>query len=410
MKVAVINLGCKVNQCECDSLMAKLVALGHEVSDELVCADSYIINTCAVTKEAERKSRQYVGKAKKINPKANVYVIGCAAEKNAEQFEIKDVTYISGTAAKEKVLEFLSGVHVEPLPTAYEYMAEGENFRSRHFVKIEDGCNNFCSYCVIPYLRGRCRSRSVESIRSECEKAARTTDEIVLTGINITAYGADIGTSLAALIENLSDLPVRVRLGSIEASLITEEFLDAVEGAGNVCPHFHLSLQSGSDEVLRAMNRHYTSEEFFEKVMMIRRRFPAGAITTDIIVGYPTETDELFLETLAFAQKVAFSNIHVFPYSRRNGTAAYPLGVLDAKVVKERTDALIALRDELKRAYESSFVGSELEVVPETSDGIFAEGYSENYIRVYLPDRNTEIGRRVKVTIEGERADGLVAR
>jgi len=410
MKTAIINLGCKVNQCECDSLMSRLKALGDEVTDELVFADRYIINTCAVTKEAERKSRQYVGKAKKMNPRAKIYVIGCAAEKNAEQFTLKEVSFVSGTAGKEEVLSFSDGVAVQPLPTEYEMMAEGETNRARHFVKIEDGCNNFCSYCIIPYLRGRCRSRDIESIVAECEHACASTDEIVLTGINITSYGQDIGTSLVELISRLSHLSARIRLGSIEASLITEEFLDAVEEAGNVCPHFHLSLQSGSDEVLRAMNRHYTTQQYFEKVEMIRRRFPAAAITTDIIVGFPAEGEEQFEQTLLFAKKVAFSDIHVFPYSRRSGTAAYPLGSLDPKVVKDRTDRLICLRDELKRSYESAFVGMELEVIPESTDGMFAEGYSENYIRVYLPDREYTLGRKIKAMIDGERADGLVSK
>lgn len=410
MKTVVLNLGCKVNQCECDSLLAGLKALGHEVSCDLVPADNYIINTCAVTKEAERKSRQYVGKAKKLNPKAKIYVIGCAAEKNAEQFVGKDVTYVSGTAKKEAVLSFMEGVHIEPLPLDYEYMAEGEPFRSRHFVKIEDGCNNYCAYCVIPYLRGAVRSRSIESIFEECKKAAEHTDEIVLTGINITCYGEDIGTSLIELIHHLAVLPVRVRLGSLEASVITEDFLSAVEEAGNVCPHFHLSLQSGSNAVLEAMSRRYTTEEYYEKVELIRSRFPVAAITTDIIVGFPTEREEEFLETLAFAEKVAFSDIHVFPYSRRHGTAAYPLGALDPAVVKERAERLIALRDRLKRSYESAFVGSSLEVVVESTDGLFAEGYSENYIRVYLPDRDYPLGKKVTAYVEGERADGLVAR
>ena len=410
MKAVVLNLGCKVNQCECDSLLARLKAMGYEVSDELVRADLYVINTCAVTKEAERKSRQYVGKVKKLNKNAKVYVIGCAAEKNAEQFECKDVTYISGTALKEEVLAFSEGVHITPIPAEYEYMTEGESSRARHYVKIEDGCNNFCAYCIIPYLRGRVRSRSIESIFAECEKAAERTDEIVLTGINITCYGQDIDTSLSDLLLRLSALPVRVRLGSLEASVITPEFLDVIEKAGNVCPHFHLSLQSGSDAVLSAMSRHYTTAEYAEKVRLIRARFPSAAITTDIIAGFPAETEEYFATTLDFAREIAFSDIHVFPYSRRQGTAAYPLGSLDPQVVKDRTDRLLALKNELKRQYESAFVGSELEVVPETTDGLFAEGYSENYIRVYLPDRDVTIGKRTKVIIEGERADGLLAK
>ena len=410
MKAVVLNLGCKVNQCECDSLIGKLRSMGWEVSDRLVRADIYIINTCAVTKEAERKSRQYVGKVKKLNKNAKVFVIGCAAEKNAEQFECKDVTFISGTAMKEEVLSFAEGVHVAPIPNEYEYMSEAEPTRARHYVKIEDGCNNFCAYCIIPYLRGRVRSRSIESILEECRIASDRTDEIVLTGINVTCYGHDIGTSLAELLLRLASVPARIRLSSLEASIITPDFLDAIEKAGNVCPHFHLSLQSGCDSVLSAMSRHYTTAQYREKVDMIRARFPSAAITTDIIVGFPTETEEDFMTTMYFARSIAFSDIHVFPYSRRFGTAAYPLGALDPAIVKDRADRLLALKSELKRQYESAFVGCELEVVPETSDGMFAEGYSENYIRVYFPDRGVTIGRKVNVTAEGERADGLLAR
>ena len=410
MKTAVINIGCKVNQCECDSLMTGLKELGHEVTDELVFADNYIINTCAVTKEAERKSRQFVGKVKKINPNAEIYVIGCASEKNAEQFSIKGVKFVSGTARKDDVLQMISGVHIAELPLEYESMPIGTNFRARAYVKIEDGCNNFCAYCIIPYLRGRCRSRSVQSIREECVKYAENTDEIVLTGINVSCYGLDIGTTLGELIAALSDLPVRIRLSSLEANVIDKDFMDAIVKAGNVCPHFHLSLQSGSTDVLREMHRHYTAEEYKEKVELIRSYFPSAAITTDIIVGFPTETEEQFKETLAFAEAIGFANIHVFPYSRRFGTAAYPLGSLPDAVMSDRVRRLTELRDHLKKAYESPFVGSDLEVVVETSDGVFAEGYSENYIRVYIPDRDFTPGKKITVTIEGERADGLLAK
>ena len=410
MKTAVINIGCKVNQCECDSLMTGLAERGHEVTDELVFADNYIINTCAVTKEAERKSRQFIGKVKKINPRARVFVIGCAAEKNAEQFSLKGVNYISGTAKKEDVLALADGVKIEPLPECYEDMKVGTHFRARAYVKIEDGCNNFCSYCVIPYLRGRVRSRSPESILAECRLLAENTDEIVLTGINISCYGQDIGTSLADLIRSLSGIPARIRLGSLEVNVIDEDFLAALSEAGNVCPHFHLSLQSGSDAVLKTMNRHYLTADYAEKVSLIRDKFPTAAITTDIIVGFPTETEAQFSETMAFASMIGFSDIHVFPYSRRFGTQAYSLGVLPDAEVSERVKRLSDLRDNLKKSYESAFVGSELEVVIERSDGVYAEGYSENYIRVFVPDRDYTAGKKVKVTIETERKDGLVAR
>ena len=289
-------------------------------------------------------------------------------------------------------------------------MKVGTHFRARAYVKIEDGCNNFCSYCVIPYLRGRVRSRSPESILAECRLLAENTDEIVLTGINISCYGQDIGTSLADLIRSLSGIPARIRLGSLEVNVIDEDFLAALSEAGNVCPHFHLSLQSGSDAVLKTMNRHYLTADYAEKVSLIRDKFPTAAITTDIIVGFPTETEAQFSETMAFASMIGFSDIHVFPYSRRFGTQAYSLGVLPDAEVSERVKRLSDLRDNLKKSYESAFVGSELEVVIERSDGVYAEGYSENYIRVFVPDRDYTAGKKVKVTIETERKDGLVAR
>lgn len=410
MKTVVYNLGCKVNQCECDSLIASLKAMGHEVSAEMVCADNYIINTCAVTKEAERKSRQFIGKAFSLNKNANVYVIGCASEKNPNQFENRGVRYVAGNAAKSKVLEFLSGTHIEPLPTIYENMHLCENFRARAYVKIEDGCNNFCSYCIIPYLRGRCRSKAIEDVVAECKSYSVSAKEIVLTGINTSAYGKDIGLSLIDLINALSKIETRFRFGSLEVGVVTDEFVSALASAGNFCPHFHLSLQSGSDSVLTAMNRHYTADEYAEKVDIIRSYFPSAAITTDIIVGFPAENDENFLETIEFVKRIGFANVHIFPYSRRAGTAAYPLGELNSSLVKGRLDALRSVKNEMKKEYESSFVGAELDVLIESNDGIIAEGYSQNYIRVYIiANCNLQIGQIYTVVVDRERADGVEA-
>lgn len=410
MKTVVYNIGCKVNQCECDSLITGLKELGDEVSEELVAADRYIINTCAVTKEAERKSRQCISRVRKLNNNADIYIIGCAAQKNAEQFEIKGVKYVSGVAAKDRVLQFIEGTHIEPLPTEHEYMQENTLMRTRAYVKIQDGCNNFCSYCIIPYLRGRSRSRSIESILSECLKLAQNANEIVITGINVSDYGKDIGTSLTELIKALKAVPVRIRLGSIEANVIDDEFMQAVMENGNICPHFHLSLQSGDEAVLKAMNRHYTPYEYYDKVTLIRNYIAAAAITTDIIVGFPTETEETFAGTLDFVQKVGFANIHIFPYSRRHGTASYPMGELDAEVVKKRVERLRKVKAELKSKYESSYVGSDLNVLIECNENFYSEGYSENYIRVYIADTCTQAGEIYKVHIEREHNDGLLAK
>ena len=404
MKIAVINIGCKVNQCECDSLMAGLIARGHEVTDELVFADHYVINTCAVTKEAERKSRQFIGKVKKINPKAGVFVIGCASEKNAEQFEIKGVNYISGTARKDRVLDLIEGEEIFPLPTEYESLPTGSNFRARAYVKIEDGCNNFCSYCVIPYLRGRCRSRDMRSILEECREVSKVTDEIVLTGINISAYGKDIGTSFSELIRNLSEVPARIRLGSLEANIIDEEFLQAILEAGNICPHFHLSLQSGSSEVLKNMNRHYSAEDFAAKVALIRSFFPSAAITTDIIVGFPTETEADFEQTMTLIRRVKYDNLYTFIYSPRSGTKAAAMEpVSSAEEISARMQRLLAEQREISEQFNARFLGRTCRMLAEKFDpekGLVT-GKTREGMNVELTGSAEAVGQMLNVRITG---------
>ncbi len=411
MKIVVYNIGCKVNQCECESLAATLRKAGHTVFEDLVAADAYIINTCAVTQEAEKKSRQCVARVKKYNPDADIYVIGCASEKNMEQFITKGVKYVSGTARKELAAKLCEGYSKYDLPAAYESLDYGESSRSRSFVKVQDGCNNFCSYCIVPYLRGRSRSRELGDIIMECNMRALDTDEIVLSGINLSAYGKDIGLSIIDLIKAVAQVNARIRLGSLEANVITGDFLEAISDAGNICKHFHLSLQSGDDGVLAAMNRGYTRDEFLKKVKKIRKYFPEAAITTDIIVGFPTEDEKAFCATLELAEKAAFSDIHIFSYSRRAGTAAYNLGSLAEDVVKDRLERLTKLKDSLKREYLYLFLGKELEVVAEHADDRFIEGYSDNYIRVYIPYSSTPVlGKIYKVITDNIYKDGMIAR
>ncbi len=254
MKVVVYNLGCKVNQYESDGILTRLSALGYEVADSLQYADAYILNTCAVTNEAEKKSRQAVSRCLHYNKDAKIIVCGCASQNDSKQFEGKNgVTYISGVANKHIIPEILEkkGVHVAPVLKEYEEELQPDLVRTRAYIKIQDGCNNFCSYCLIPYLRGRSRSRSIQSIVKECERLQQVTNEIVLTGIDMSSYGLDIGTTLAELIKNLSHIKIRVRFGSLEARVITEELLEATKNLINFCPHFHLSLQSGDDNTLK---------------------------------------------------------------------------------------------------------------------------------------------------------------
>ena len=384
-KVVVINLGCKVNQCESDSIAAAFTKLGYEVSQEMGVADIYVINTCAVTAEAEKKSRQCVARVRKYNPDSEVYVLGCASQNNPDQFANKNVRYISGNADKLGVCNLEEGVHLSELPTVFEPLLMGKGERARGNVKIQDGCNNFCSYCLVPYLRGRSRSRALGEIVAECVIRAKEMPELVLTGINVAAYGKDIGLSLIDLVNALKCVPARFRFGSLEAVVITEELLKAMKEAGNFCDHFHLSLQSGDDDTLKAMNRHYTTAEYAEKVRLIREWFPLAAITTDIIVGFSTETEQQFANSLQFAKEMEFANIHVFPYSRRKGTKAYALPPISADEMQRRVAQMTALKEELFTSFIHSFIGYELEVVTESSDGMYMQGHTSNYIKVYIP-------------------------
>ncbi len=416
MKAAVITLGCKVNDVESGSLIRGLEELGYEVARELTPADLYVINTCAVTAEAERKSRQTVGKALKNNPSARVIVCGCAAEKNAAAFLEKSENVVAAVGAqrKNRVLEIVKadfadgfcGNQLSGAEGKYEEMLLPKCLKTRNFVKIQDGCDRFCSYCVIPYLRGRSRSRSVSSASAEILQSAAM--ETVVTGIDISAYRDGEGKDLADLMLAVKDAQTRIRLGSMEVSLITERFLSALGQVRNFAPQFHLSLQSGSDKVLKSMNRHYTRQEYLDKCEMIYKAFPNAAITTDIIVGFPTETEEDFEDSVRIVREAGFAQIHAFPYSPREGTNAYrKYKELPFAVKKERVDRLLLVGAAEKERYLQNHVGKELTVVPEHCIDGYTEGYSENYIRVYV---NGETEKRpVKVRVLSLFKDGVKA-
>lgn len=318
MKACVFTLGCKLNEVESASLMSGLEVLGYETTDELGFADLYLLNTCAVTAEAEKKSRQAVARMRKFNPEAPVYVCGCAAEHDSESFLKREgVTLVTGAQRKDKILSLIRehGV-IKERDEVFCELPSPKQVKTRAFLRIQDGCNRFCSYCIIPYLRGRSRSRRAESVLREAKACAAK--EIVLTGVDISSYrDGDVG--LGELLRSLGGLKKRIRLGSVEASIVTEEFLQAMKAAGNVMPHFHLSLQSGSNDVLRAMNRRYTREEYLEKCALIYEYFPDAAVTTDIIVGFPTETEEDFLASLSIIQEANFAHVHAFPFPRERG-------------------------------------------------------------------------------------------
>ncbi len=416
MKAVVYTLGCKVNDVESGSMIRGLEELGYTVSREMEEADLYVINTCAVTGEAERKSRQTVGKAIKCNPAAKIIVCGCAAEKSpADFFEKGDTVYaVTGAKRKNKVLELVAagfteegrGIGLEE-ENSYEEMRAPHCLKTRNFVKIQDGCNRFCSYCIIPYLRGRSRSRSVESAAAEI--LGSTAQETVVTGIDVSEYKDEKGRDLADLMLAVKDAETRIRLGSLEVSLITPRFLSALGKVKHFAPQFHLSLQSGSDAVLQSMNRHYTRAEYLEKCNMIYEAFPNAAITTDIIVGFPTETEEDFLDSLRIVEEAGFAQVHAFPYSPREGTNAYrKYKELPFALKKERVERLLLKAAEEKKKYMEKFIGQTLELVPENCFDGLTEGYSENYIRVYVEGETDK--RPTHVRVERLFKDGVLAK
>ena len=406
MKAVVFTLGCKVNSRESACIIAGLKEKGYETSDKLEKADIYVINTCAVTAEAEKKSRQAIARALKFNPNARVFVCGCASQRNPEAFAVKGAKVIIGAKAKDKLLDLLDedGIFIETKDEYYERYFPAKSSRTREYVKIQDGCDNFCSYCIIPYLRGRSRSRKVESVVEEI--ALLDPIEAVITGINVSAYD-DNGKKLPQLINALTHFDCRLRFGSLEVCSIDEELLLATKNLKDFAPHFHLSLQSGSDSVLKTMNRHYTTAEYAKKVRLIREFYPNSAITTDVIVGYSTETEEHFNETIEFCERIGFADIHCFPYSVREGTVGAKLKKLPDDVKKARLDRLMQKKQELKDRYIDANIGQILTLIPEEQIGDYTVGYTENYIRVYVKGCLPE--RKIKVKLLARYEDGALA-
>lgn len=385
-KVAIITLGCKQNKYESDCMANILCKNGYLVTEQLEKADVYIINTCAVTSEAEKKSRQFVSKCLKLNSDAKIIICGCASEKNIEQFSTKNNVFsIIGTEGKEKILEYIdkSVKSKNDLELQYQSPINPQKTSTREHIKIQDGCNNFCSYCIIPYLRGRSRSREIDSILEEAKIIADRSKEIVLTGIDISSYKIDGKPALHILMSRLKDIHALIRLGSLEVNVITDELMKVLVSMPNFAPQFHLSLQSGDDEILKKMNRHYTASEFYDKVCLIRKYFPLANITTDVIVGFAGESEEQFENTKEFIKKVGFSFVHIFPYSRREGTRAYNMEDIDMSIKKHRVDILEELNIHLKKNYLSQFIDKESTVLVEEKKDLY-EGFSPEYIRCYI--------------------------
>ncbi len=394
MKISMLTLGCKVNQYEAECIASMLKDAGHEVVETFVPADAYILSTCAVTNEAERKSRQMVTKLLKLNPNAKIIVCGCASQHNSKQFiEKPNVNIVLGTSRKQWIVNLLDskGDYTMEPTTDYETFGKPTVHRTRAFVKIEDGCDNYCSYCLIPYIRGHVRSRPLEEIVVECFNLAHKTKEIVLTGINLSAWGKDLNLTLSDLLSSLSNLPTRIRLSSMEMNIVDKTLLNVMEKMPNLCEHFHLSVQSACNKTLKDMNRRYTIEEYMTIVEKLRHIYPTCAITTDLIVGYPTETEEDFKQTLQNVKKIGFADMHLFPYSRRDGTVASRLPMLDSAVVKDRVERITKLRDEMKTEYLQKQRGLTYEVLLEEQvDGLWV-GHARNFVKTYIDCTNVNV-------------------
>ena len=417
MKYAFYTLGCKVNQYETQAMQQLLLQRGDTLGDFDGICDCYVINTCTVTAMSDKKSRNAIRRVRRRNPEAVIGVCGCYAQTAPEELRGMDVDVLIGTDGRVEFLDRLAQAardrqhweHVEDagLPRRFEQLpAGGLAERTRALLKVEDGCNNFCTYCIIPYARGRVRSLPLESAVQEARKlAAEGYREIVVNGIEISSWGWEWhdGSCLRQLLTALcAAVPeVRIRLGSLEPRTIDEEFCRALSGFRNLCPQFHLSLQSGSDPVLKRMNRKYDTARYYESVRLLNEYFPGCAVTTDLIVGFPGESEASFEESLAFIRKCALTKVHIFPYSRREGTPADKMPDQVPKAVKEaRAARAAAVAAELEDAFHSALIGTVQEVLFEQpEDGLYA-GHAPNYAKVYVRSdealRNRT--RRVRIT------------
>ena len=401
MLASVITLGCKVNEYESQSILNQLKQSGYDIAEGLVKADVYVINTCAVTNMAERKSRQVLSKIEKLNSDAKIIVCGCAVQNNPSQFLInKNVIALTGNAGKEEIIKFIEKEN-KVLPEidhkCYHNMARPIETRTRQFIKIQDGCDFFCSYCLIPYVRGRSRSRDLSDIIDEIKNTKA--NEIVLTGINMSDYRINGELALKTLVKEIDKLNVRFRISSIECLALDDEMLEILSNSKNFCPHFHLSLQSACNETLKRMNRHYTIEEFKEIVSKIKNKFTLPHIATDIIVGFKGETEEEFKNTLDNVEDIEFSSMHIFPYSERSGTVASKLGgVVDKCTAKQREKQLqelnLKFRQKFLKANENT---THTVLIEEVADG-YSLGYTENYIYTYIEGKH-KVGEIVNVKL-----------
>ena len=399
-KVAFCSLGCKVNQYETNAMAQKFIENKYEVVDFCEYADIYIVNTCTVTSIADRKSRQMLRRAKEINPNSVLVACGCYAQVAAEELKkINEIDLIIGNNEKKDIIQIIekhvNQNEVESQVSDVMYQEEYVEFgpttyteKTRAVIKVQDGCDRFCSYCLIPYARGHIRSRKIEDVMEEVEDiVSKGFNEIIVTGIHVASYGRDFknGTTLIDLLEQINKVDGlhRIRLSSIEPVIMTDEFIERLSKLDKICDHFHLSLQSGCTDTLKRMNRRYTAEEFMDATKRLRLTFPNAALTTDVIVGFPGETEEEFNQTYDFLKKIKFYQMHIFKYSPRKGTkAAVMPNQVDGNVKEERSKKLIELSKKNEAYYNQSYIGKNLEVLFEEIDGDYIKGHTKNYMMV----------------------------
>lgn len=424
MRIAFYTLGCKVNQYETQAMERLLLRSGHALGRWDEPCDGYILNTCTVTAVSDKKCRNLIRRVRRARPEAALGVCGCYAQVNPEAVRRLGADVVAGTAGRAAFLDALAEAALtrrkrelwEPAAAHRDFErlpAGGLAARTRAMLKVQDGCRNFCSYCIIPYARGPVRSLPLsEAVEQAVQLAEEGYREIVITGIEIASWGADLPgeAGLTALIRAVCEAvpAVRVRLGSLEPRVVTGGFCEALSPLPNLCPHFHLSLQSGSDTVLGRMRRRYDTARYLESARLLRAAFPNCALTTDLIVGFPGESEAEFHDSLAFVERCAFSAIHVFPYSRREGTKAAALpGQLSAQVKEARAARAIALGKALSRRYRAAMTGAVRQVLFEQPEGSFFTGHTEDYVKVYV--EGTALHNQIRgVNITGLSDDGVM--
>lgn len=411
-KVKFLTLGCKVNLYETEAMKGLFEKSGYEVTEN-EDADVFVINTCTVTAMSDRKSRQMIRRAKKKNPQSIVAVVGCYSQVSPDEVaKIEDIDIIMGTTDRTKIVEYVETfdgnrqTYVKSeIPKIFEDLKSTHQSRTRATLKIQDGCRNFCTYCIIPFARGPLRSKSIESTLEEVKELAENGyKEIVLVGINLAMYGIDNNSSLIDIIEAVCGVEgiERVRLGSLEPNLVTDEFIARTKKLDNFCHHFHLALQSGSTTVLERMKRHYTAEEYLKAAKMLQDAFDDCALTTDVMVGFPGETEEEFEESRNTVKQVGFSSIHVFPYSRRKGTVADKMeNQVDENIKNIRSEKMIETGKILKKEFFEKYIGKTMTVLieRETEQGTF-EGHTSNFIQVFAKGNGSE-GKLINVKLTG---------